>query len=96
MVQNPIPDNFQTIFKTSCKDCHAAGGKKTAMSKLNFSNWDSYSPEKQAKKAREICNMLSLEKMPPKSYRKLHPGNIPTALQVDEICEWCNSLNPKK
>lgn len=96
IVLDPIPDKFLTIFKSSCKDCHASGGKKLAMSKLNFSGWDSYSPEKQAKKARAICNMLTNEKMPPQSYRKMHPASIPSSLQIDEICEWSNSMNSKE
>jgi cytochrome c5 len=91
-----IPDELNTIFKKSCMDCHATGGKSMAMAKLNFSEWDNYSAEKQAKKAAAICKILSKGSMPPKSYRESNPEAVPTAAQKDMICKWSETLAAKK
>jgi|WetSurSiteA1Bulk_404760.scaffolds.fasta_scaffold118310_2 cytochrome c5 len=91
-----IPEELNTIFKNSCMGCHAAGGKSMAMAKVNFSDWDKYSPEKQAKKAAAICKMITKGAMPPKSFRDSHPDAIPTAAQKDMICKWSDTLASKK
>jgi hypothetical protein len=83
------------IFQNSCTDCHAKGGKKMAMSHVNFSEWDSYPAIKKADKAADIVKMLQKGKMPPKLYRESHPENIPTPAQIESIAKWADSL-PKK
>jgi mono/diheme cytochrome c family protein len=35
-----IQADIYKIFQGSCTDCHAKGGKKMAMSHVNFSEWD--------------------------------------------------------
>jgi hypothetical protein len=90
-----IPEELNTIFKNSCMGCHATGGKAMAASKLNFSDWENYAPEKQAKKAAAICKELSKDAMPPKSFRESNPDAIPTAAQKDMICKWSETLAPK-
>ena len=42
-----IQADVYKIFQSSCIDCHAKGGKKMAMSHVNFSEWDNYSTEKK-------------------------------------------------
>jgi cytochrome c5 len=91
-----IPDDLQVIFKKSCMDCHATGGKGMAMANLNFSDWDNYTPDNQAKKAVAICNIITKGAMPPKLYGENNPEAILTASQKDMICKWSEMLAPKK
>ncbi len=95
VIVSSIPDDLKIVFKNSCMGCHATGGKAMAMAKLNFSEWENYAPDKQAKKAGAICKMISKGKMPPKSFRASHPEAVPTAAQKDLICTWSKSLNKK-
>lgn len=96
---NPVsvtmPADIYKIISNSCTDCHAKGGKKSAMSHVNFSEWDNYSPEKKADKAADMVKMLQKKKMPPKFYRESHPDKIPTIAQIETITMWAESL-PKK
>jgi cytochrome c5 len=87
-----MPADVNKIFRNSCYDCHTKGGKRMAMSKVNFSDWDSYSQDKKAKKAADIVRMLNKGAMPPKAYRQQHPDRIPTPDQVDLIRKWADSL----
>ena len=89
---NAIPDDLKVIFKNSCMDCHATGGKGMAMAKLNFSDWDNYPVKKQVKKAAKVCTIISKGAMPPKSYGEKNPNAIPTASQKDMICKWSKTL----
>lgn len=40
---------------------------------LNFSTWDSYSPERQTKKFKEIVDEVEEGEMPPWQYTLMHP-----------------------
>jgi cytochrome c5 len=91
-----VPDDLKVIFKNSCMDCHATGGKGMAMAKLNFSDWDNYSADKQSKKAAAICKIITKDAMPPKSYVEKKPAAILTAAQKEMICKWSETLTPKK
>ena len=90
-----FPENVANILRTSCISCHGEGGKEMAMTMWNFNKWETYSTEKQSKKANEFCDAITKEKMPPSSIRKSNPEQIPTAAQLDIICKWANSLNTK-
>jgi hypothetical protein len=92
---NGFPENVASILSNSCKGCHGDGGKKMAMSMWNFDKWDTYTKEKQSKKANAICKTITKGSMPPKSAKKLYPDLIPTAAQIEIICNWANSLNKK-
>ena len=87
-IASNIPDTLYKIFEKSCMTCHSEGGKKIAMSHLNFSNWNKYNSEKQAAKAKDICEMVTKGKMPPKASRESKPDLIPTADQLKFICQW--------
>ena len=87
-----IPVDVNAIFENSCMGCHATDGKRIAMVKLNFSRWDHYKPGKQAKKSAAICEMISKGEKPPKSFRESHPDAIPTASQIDRICNWSETI----
>lgn len=93
MLTDSIPENLKQVFENSCAGCHAPGGSTLAMSKLNFSEWDSYSEKKQAAKASKIYEELSEGKMPPKKARKEHPELIPTQEQIESIRVWSEALN---
>lgn len=91
-----IPDEINTVFKNSCFSCHSTGGKGMAMSMVNFSQWDGYSPEKQVKKATAICKVVTKEAMPPKSFRESNPGTALTDSQKEMICKWSKTITPEK
>jgi hypothetical protein len=92
----PIPDNVLAIAKKSCINCHAEPGKKTAMAHVNLSKWDGYSAEKQADKAKEMCNMITKGKMPPKKFKKKNPDFVITPDEIKTICDWSSSLQIAK
>jgi len=98
VVGKPIPENVMKIFDKSCIKCHTEpGGNGMAASRVNLSKWDTYSPEKQAEKANKISNQVSKGKMPPKSFKKDHPGDVPSADEIKTISDWAISLQvPKK
>jgi len=93
---NPIPENINKIFQTSCMICHGNDGKMLPKAKLNFSKWAEYGAAKEAEKASSTCSMVTKGIMPPKSIRKSNPELIPTKEQADLICKWAESLKPKE
>ena len=66
-----------------------------AMSHVNFSSWGTYTPDKQAEKATDICDEMSKGTMPPKGYKASHPDAVPTAEQVKPVCDWAGSFKKK-
>jgi hypothetical protein len=90
-----IPPDVQTILQNSCFDCHTKGGKKMALSHVDFSVWDSYSNDKKENKSADIVKMLKKGSMPPKLYKQSHPDKIPTADQVALIEQWAETLKRK-
>ena len=54
----PIKPEVMKIADRACVKCHTTGGNGMAMMHLNLSNWDAFSPEKQADKAKEMCKMV--------------------------------------
>ena len=84
----PISDAVMKIVNKSCVHCHTDTGNKMALMYINLSNWDKYSPEKQAKKANAMCKMVTKGKMPPKSYREEHPEGVPSKEEIKTICDW--------
>jgi len=91
-----IPPAVHQIMVNSCLACHGEGGKGLALSKVKMDKWDEYSPEKQAQKAEDMCNMVTKGKMPPKGYLKDHPEVALTQEQIATLCEWSESLNSGK
>jgi mono/diheme cytochrome c family protein len=84
------------IVATSCFACHGEGGKAMALSHVKMAEWSSYSPEKQASKAEDMCKMVTKGKMPPKGFLKDHPEAVLTPEQIATICSWSESLNKGK
>jgi hypothetical protein len=93
----PIPEAVMKIADKSCVNCHTEPGNMMAIEHLNLSNWNKYSAEKQASKAKAMCNMVTKDKMPPKNFRKDHPDGVPSTEEIKTICEWAQSIEvPKK
>jgi hypothetical protein len=83
-----FPDNVNKIISTSCTPCHTDKGGSMAKSKLNFSAWEKYTPEKQKERAKKMYAELDKGKMPPKAARQKRPDLIPTPDQVAVIKNW--------
>ena len=92
----PIPESIMKIAQKSCVNCHTEPGNFMALSHVNLSNWDKYTPEKQAAKAKAMCNMVSKDKMPPKKFREDHPNGVPSKDEIKTICDWAQSLQVTK
>jgi hypothetical protein len=93
----PIPQEVVKIAEKSCMKCHIEpGGSGMAASVLNLAKWDTYSPEKQAAKAKAMCKKVTKGKMPPKSFKADHPDGIPSKEEIQTICDWSQSLQPPK
>ena len=61
--KKPLPPEVMTIAQKSCAKCHIDGG----IGGLKFTEWDSYTVQKQTAKSKAICNAVSGKIMPPKS-----------------------------
>jgi hypothetical protein len=91
-----IPAGVMKIADKSCVKCHTEPGDFMALSHLNLSNWDKYSLEKQADKAKAMCTMVTKDKMPPKKFRANHPNDVPTTDDLKKICDWAQSIQVAK
>ena len=91
-VSKPISSSVMKIAERSCVKCHTEGGNGMALMHLNLSIWDKFSLEKQADKAKDMCKMVSKDKMPPKNFREKNPGAAPTKDEVKIICDWATSI----
>ena len=96
IVSKPISSIVMKITERSCVKCHTEGGNGMAMMRLNLSNWDNFSPEKQAGKAKDMCKMVSRGKMPPKDFMEKNPGAAPTKEEAKIICDWATSIQVVK
>ena len=92
IVSKPISPAVMKIAERSCVKCHTEGGNGMALMHLNLSNWDKFSLEKQADKAKDMCKMVSKGKMPPKGFREKKPGAAPTKDEAKIICDWATSI----
>jgi len=88
----PLADDVMKITVKICEHCHSEPGNPIALMHLNFSNWDKYSAEKQAAKAKAMCSMVTKDKMPPKSFRKTHPDEVQSQADNNKICNWAASI----
>jgi len=93
--ENPgdnIPDSVWAVFEKSCYGCHSDDGNGMARSKLNFDKWDSYSDEKQLKKAKASCNEMKKGGMPPAKFLKNNPDAAPDETEVNIVCNWLSVI----
>ena len=63
-----------------------AGDVKEARAKLNFSQWNIYSPEMTRIKLGEICQEVQKGDMPPRYYLPMHPDTKVMLAEVSAIC----------
>ena len=87
-----LPDSVNVIITASCTPCHTSEGGMMAKSKLNFTEWTNYSPEKQKEKAAKMYSEINKGAMPPKMAREKKPESIPTKEQLEIIKRWSESF----
>jgi mono/diheme cytochrome c family protein len=87
-----LPDEIYSIVTKSCTPCHTSEGGLMAKSKLNFTEWTNYSPEKQKEKAAKMYAEINKGAMPPKMAREKRPETIPTKDQTELIKKWSESF----
>jgi hypothetical protein len=91
-VSTALPDSISKIVLVSCVPCHTSKGGLLSKGKLNFTEWTSYSPEKQKNRAEKMYSELKKGEMPPKSARQTRPEIIPTKEQIEIIKNWSESF----
>jgi hypothetical protein len=92
-----IPAEVMKIIDKSCAPCHSEPSANfMAISHVNFSNWDKYSAEKQADKAKAMCTMVTKGKMPPKSFTSKSPDAVVATEGLNTICNWAQSIQVTK
>jgi uncharacterized membrane protein len=87
-----LPDSINKIVTNSCTPCHTSQGGLMSKSKLNFTEWTNYTPEKQKEKAAKMYSELNKGAMPPKMAREKRPETIPTKEQAEIIKRWSESF----
>lgn len=87
-----LPDSVNKIVTFSCVPCHTSQGGLMSRTKLNFTEWAQYSPEKQKEKSAKMYSELNKGAMPPKSAREKRPEIIPTKEQIEIIKKWSESF----
>jgi hypothetical protein len=55
---------------------------------LNFSEWTRYSAQRRRDELESICGVISNGRMPPTSYRALHPESRLQTQDKKVICAW--------
>ena len=55
---------------------------------LNFSAWATYDKKKQLKLLSDICDVVTNDEMPLKSYKFMHSDAVIDPGQVEDICNW--------
>jgi hypothetical protein len=91
-----LPDSINKIITNSCTPCHTSQGGLMSKSKLNFTEWTNYSPEKQKEKAEKMYSEINKGAMPPKAAREKRPEAIPTKDQIEIIKKWSESFTADK
>ena len=91
-----LSEEVTRITVKTCENCHSEPGNPFALSHVNLTFWEKFAPEKQAAKAKAMCDMVTMNKMPPKSYRKSHPNEALTPEDISKICDWAQSLQIAK
>jgi mono/diheme cytochrome c family protein len=87
-----LPDEINKIVSVSCTPCHTSEGGLMSKAKLNLTEWNNYSPEKQKEKAAKMYAEINKGAMPPKMAREKKPETIPTKDQAEIIKKWSESF----
>ena len=74
-------------------ESHVRDGRQA----LNLSDWTTYSARRRRDELESICGVISNGRMPPTSYRALHPEAGLRAEQKKEVCVWtANQIEDEK
>lgn len=65
---------------------------KEARHELSFSEFESYSPKKKAKKLEELCEEVDEGHMPLREYTWLHPSSKLSAADRQTLCTWAKEM----
>ena len=95
-LSSSLPDEINKIITVSCIPCHTSEGGLMSRSKLNFTEWTKYTPEKQKEKAAKMYSEINKGDMPPKKAREKNPEKIPTKEQAEIIKKWSESFPSDK
>jgi cytochrome c553 len=90
--KKPLPPEVLKVAQKSCAKCHIDG----SMGGLKFTEWDSYTAQKQTAKSKAICDAVSGKIMPPKRFLGNNPGAALTEADIKTLCDWSASLQPAK
>lgn len=55
---------------------------------LNFSTFNTYSPQRKSKKLEEICEQVESKEMPLPSYLWIHRESVLSASDAKALCDW--------
>ncbi len=56
--------------------------------RLDFSEWETYSPWQRRDKLESICGLISTGRMPPRLYNSMHPEAKLTEMEKRAVCAW--------
>jgi hypothetical protein len=56
--------------------------------RLDFSEWETYSPWQRRDKLESICGLISTGRMPPRLYNSMHPEAKLTETEKEAVCAW--------
>jgi hypothetical protein len=65
---------------------------KRGRNALNFSDWQSFGPDKQQEILPEICKEVADRDMPTEEYILMHPQAKLSRAEVQSICNWVRSV----
>jgi len=94
------------ILESSCYECHSTGGSapwyaavsptylaaNSARSALNFSDWQTYDPQKKAEELKSIEQSVSGGSMPPGDYTALDHSARLTDQQKQTLLTWASQF----
>ena len=91
-----FPDEISTILRLSCYDCHYTGAtSEDAMKAVNFSEWEDYRLTKKVGTLGKICEVVEMDKMPPRKYLEHKPDRKMTEAHKKLLCEWTQKESDK-
>jgi len=67
------------------------GHIRGARQNVNFSTWGDYDAAKQRHKLEEVVEVFDNGRMPPKSFKALHPEAKLTPAQIQRVLAWTKS-----
>ena len=84
-----IPENINTIFKTSCYGCHNSESKnEKAKKKLQIDMLPSMSTGKLASKLNKMAKEVKSGDMPPEKFAEKYPERVPTDEVRETLSTW--------